>query len=148
MDFIQGTVIQGHRVASGLAEDNPFADATLSMQKRYFLEAGIDLNQYFLGTVNISIAPLTFEIVQPKVTVADLKWSPDHEPETFHFADCWLSWQDKQYEGLIYYPDPSTKIGHFKDPSVLEVLAPKLEGLKYGQSIEIAVDDTSIRIER
>ncbi|MEO0928977.1 MAG: hypothetical protein AAFY63_24355, partial [Cyanobacteria bacterium J06643_13] len=54
-----GTVKAGHQVASGQATDSPYEQGTLEMQLPYFRALGLDLRDFFLGTLNVSIAPHT-----------------------------------------------------------------------------------------
>lgn len=48
-------------------------------------------------------------------------------------------------DGWIYYPHPETKIQHFKDSSTLEILVPYIEGIKYGESVEIDIDEAGVQ---
>lgn len=50
-------VRQGHRVASGLDGNPDFPGGTLRMQAPYFRKLGLDLAPYYLGTLNVSLAP-------------------------------------------------------------------------------------------
>ena len=49
------------------------------------------------------------------------------------------------YEALIYWPHPSTKPGFHQDTNVLEILAPKINELKYGDEIIVFADVQSVR---
>jgi hypothetical protein len=66
--FIQvsGIVVEGHRVASGPSKEYPYG--SLERQIPFFRSGGLDLDGYFHGTLNISIAPLRFEMLQPSFT--------------------------------------------------------------------------------
>ncbi len=90
------------------------------MQLPFFKELGLDLSPYYFGTLNISIAPHTFEIKQPQYTFKNVKWHPDYPAETFSFSLCQVIVKNINYQGLIYYPHPETKIGHFQDDSIVE----------------------------
>ena len=129
---VNGIVVSGHRVASGQASNSPYPRGTIEMQQPYFLPLGVDLSAFYPGTLNISIAPHRFEL-RPQITLPQVKWSPEHAAESFSFSPITLTWQNKPYAGLIYYPRPETKINHFQDPSVLELLMPRVKGIAYGE---------------
>lgn len=104
------------------------------MQKPHFLALGIDLSPFYLGTLNVSIAPNSFELC-PQKTLSQVKWSDHHAAESFSFVPIGLTWQQQSYSGLIYYPHPDTKIDHFQDPGILELLMPAIAGITYGDAV-------------
>jgi hypothetical protein len=145
---ITATVIRGHRVASGLNEDPRFPGGTLAMQAPFFRERGLDLGGYHLSTLNLSIAPVRYEIVAPKITFRNVGWHRTEPEEDFSFFDCRVRGGsgDDWIEGLIYYPHPETKPEHFQPPDVLEVIASAfLEGIDYGSVIDFQADPAQIR---
>ena len=139
-----GTVKPGHRVASGMAENSPYERGTLTMQQPFFADLGLDISGFYLGTLNISIAPSGYKINAPEYTFTDVKWHPDYPAETFSFAHCQLVVRECSYDGLIYYPHPETKIGHFQDDSILEVIAPKIPNLAYGDRLTLKINPQAI----
>jgi hypothetical protein len=141
---LPGIVVEGHRVASGPSKEYPYG--SLEKQKAFFKAGGLDLDRFFIGTLNVSIAPLWFEIVRPDYSFHQIAWTDLHPPEDFSFSICRVSYQGKEYEGYIYYPHPETKIRHFKDPSLIEVITEKIPGIRYGSRLELALDPTAIRI--
>lgn len=141
-----GIVKPGHQVASGNSPNSPYERGTLEMQLPFFEKLGLDLSGFFLGTINISIAPDTFKLVKPKYTFPHVKWHPDYDAETFSFSPCLLVHQGNSYQGLIYYPHPETKIGHFQDDSIIEAIAPKIPDLNYGDRISLAIDPQEIQL--
>lgn len=143
---VEGVVCQGFQVASGEAVDNPYPAGTIAMQMPFFRDRGLDLSGYFSGTLNISIAPKQFSILRPYKTFPLLKWTTLHPPETFSFCQCVLSFQARQYGSLIYYPHPETKRTHFQGASVLEILAPRIEGISYGDTITLKVCSAEIKL--
>jgi hypothetical protein len=44
-------------------------------------------------------------------------------------------------------PDPATKAEHFQNPSILEVILPKIDELKYGDNVIIEVDEKQIQLK-
>ena len=142
---VSGTVVSGHRVASGQSSNSPYPRGTIEMQTPHFLRLGVDLSPFYPGTLNVSIAPYYFEL-KPIKTLWNVKWSPPHEAESFSFVSISLTWQQQTYRGLIYYPRPETKIDHFQDPAVLELLLPKVEGIAYGQAVTLVASSTELII--
>ena len=144
--IISGIIKPGHQVASGLAEDSPYAEGTITMQLTHFQKRGLDLSNYFLGTLNIDIAPHKFKILKPQYTVPLVKWHPDYPAETFSFSPCQVIFQAIEYQSLIYYPHPETKIGHFQADTILEAIAPTIAGINYGDAVELRVNSFEIAI--
>ena len=50
------------------------------------------------------------------------------------------------YDGLVYYPHPDTKIGHFHDRSTLEILAPFISGIRYGVEVKLDINPDEITV--
>ena len=143
---LTGIVKPGHQVASGFSPNSPYERGTLEMQLPLFQKLGLDLSSFFLGTINISIAPNTFKLIKPKHTFHHVKWHRDYDAETFSFSACGLVHRGNSYQGLIYYPHPETKIGHFQDDSILEAIAPKIPDLTYGDRITLEIDPQEIQL--
>ncbi|MFB2892314.1 hypothetical protein ACE1CI_05145 [Aerosakkonemataceae cyanobacterium BLCC-F50] len=144
---IKVKVKKGYGVASGRAKDPRFPNGTIEMQQPFFRELGLDLSQYFTGTINISIAPYKYEIKQPKYTFRNLKWAAAEPAEDFSFCNCQIFLNTgKSQSGLIYYPHPETKPEHFQTPDTLEIITSFISGLKYGDELIIAYDPQQINI--
>lgn len=143
---LTGIVKPGHQVASGNAQDSPYEQGTLAMQLPFFRDLGLDLSGFFLATLNVSIAPQTFKIIQPKYTFPQVKWHPNFPGETFSFSPCTVIYHQRSYESLIYYPHPETKIGHFQDASILEVIATQIPDLNYGDRLKLVINPQEIKL--
>ncbi len=143
---IKGIVRPGYGVASGKNKDERYPEGTIKQQFKYFLERGLDLSCYFLGTVNLDISPYKFNYKKPKHFFENINWSDHIPPENFYFFDVSLHFQGKTFEGLIYMPDPKTKEDHIQRPSILELLLPKVNGLHYGQTVAIEVKEEQLEI--
>ena len=143
---VGGIIASGHRVASGQSAESPYPKGTIEMQTPHFLPLGVDLSPFYPGTLNVSITPCTFELL-PKQTLHGVKWSPHHDAESFSFLPISLTWQKSTYSGLVYYPHPETKINHFQDPSVLELLLPKVEGIAYGEKVTLSASSSQLIIK-
>jgi hypothetical protein len=141
---IKGAVIAGHRVASGPSGDYPYG--TLEKQKPYFKALWLDLENVYNGTLNVSIYPLAFEMKHPQFTFERVEWTDLHPPETFSFSKCGVIFQGNRYAGWVYYPHPGTKIRHFQQPSMIEILAEYIPGIQYGAEIEIELNSEEIQV--
>ena len=142
---LSGILMQGHQVASRPSAAYPYS--SLEKQKPYFKDLGLDLSPYFNGTLNISIAPLEFEMTKPELTFPLVEWTDLHPPETFSFSRCKAKFEGKEYAGWVYYPHPETKKTHFQNPSLIEVITREIPNLKYGDAIEIEVNPLEIKIK-
>ena len=100
----------------------------------------------FNGTLNISIAPYEFEMKKPEYKFKNVKWTELTNAETFSFSRCKMIFKGKEYNGWVYYPHPETKKDHFQSRSTVEVLAPRIEGIKYGNAVEITLDQREIKV--
>lgn len=143
---LEGMVKQGHQVASGMAKDSPYPKGTIEMQITFFNELGLDLTSFFHGTLNVSIYPHHFIIKKPKYTFKQVGWTANYPAEDFSFSGCRVYFDNIQYNSLIYYPHPETKIGHFQDNSTLEILAPPIPKIKYGDQIFLEVNLLEITV--
>lgn len=141
---IKGKVIRGHKVASQRSRDYPFG--TIEKQKPIFKRLGLDLDRVFNGTLNISISPMRWMLKDPEFTFELVEWTELHPPETFSFARCTVRFKDAPYEGWIYFPHPETKQRHFQDPTVIEIIAEEITGLRYGDEVQIIVEALRVRI--
>ena len=143
---VKGIIKPGHQVASGKSPNNPYPRGTIEMQTPHFKALGLDLSPYYQGTLNISISPYIFKVNQPEYTFPNLKWIPEYPPETFSFSKCRLFFKERVYHSLVYYPHPETKIDHFQDKSIMEILSPFIPEINYGDSIELALNPKEILV--
>jgi hypothetical protein len=133
-------LVEGHRVASGLNGNPRFPGGTLRMQTPHFQALGFDISHLHLGTLNVSIAPLSYQVVKPRHSFPNVKWHPTEPAEDFSFFDARVVCPDGTAAvGYIYYPHPNTKPEHFQAPDVLELLLPFVEGLRYGMPLRLEV---------
>lgn len=144
---VRATVLPGYGVASGKGGDPRFPGGSLAMQMPHFLAGGIDLRRYHLGTLNLSIAPKTYQVVRARATFRAVKWHPTEPPEDFSFFDCRVIAGDGvEREGLIYYPHPDTKPAHVQPDDVLEVLTSRIAGIDYGQEIWLELPQAQLEL--
>lgn len=143
---IDGIVQAGYRVASGTTDSSPYPKGTIEMQIPFFQALGLDLTPFFPGTLNINISPKRFEIQSAPYTFKNVHWAEGFAPEDFSFVPCQIAYQGQTVDSLIYYPHPETKIGHFQNPSVVEVIAPLISGLRYGDQVMLSMNPEQVKI--
>lgn len=143
---VRASLTQGHQVASGLSENSPYPAGTIALQRSFFEAQGVDMQGLYSGTLNLSVAPQKFRIIEPEHTVKKLLWIEGFPAETFSFIRCTLIVKTKRYNGWIYYPHPETKIQHFQSDSVLEILCPFIRDIDYGDTLEFEYDDKNLSI--
>lgn len=136
--------MRGHQVASRPSKDYPYS--SLKKQKPYFKALGLDLYEYFNGTLNISIVPLRFDMIRPEFTFELVEWTDLHPPETFSFSRCKVYFKNREYIGWVYYPHPETKKTHFQNSSLIEVITYEIPEIQYGDKLEIDVDTDEILV--
>lgn len=141
---VSGVVIQGYRVASGPSKDYPYG--SLEKQIPLFKERGLDLERFYYGTLNVSIAPATFEMIAPAYTFRQIDWTDLHPPEDFSFSACTIRFRGKEYPGYVYYPHPETKKRHFESATLIEIITLHIAGIQYGDKLEIIVNPDEIQI--
>jgi hypothetical protein len=143
---LQGIIKTGHRVASGTSAASPYPRGSIAMQAPFFKALGLDLSGCYFGTLNVSIATARWKIVRPAFHFESVKWTDLHPPETFSFVPCDITYRAVTVKGWLYYPHPETKAAHWQDASVMEIIAPRLVGLGYGEAIDLRFPDGSLLV--
>jgi len=143
---LQGVVVAGHGVASGRAVDSPYPQGTIAMQMPFFKALGLDLSACWPGTMNVSIAPTTWQLLQADHCFDHLQWTHLHPAETFSFVRLALLGWHGHVNAWLYRPHPETKAAHHQSTSVLEILAPRIEGLAYGDSVTLELPAAALAI--
>lgn len=144
---LRGTIKTGHGVASGASTGSPYPQGSIAMQAPVFKALGLDLSGCHFGTLNVSITPARWKIVRPAFHFENVKWTDLHPPETFSFLSCEIAYRAVTFKGWLYYPHPETKAAHWQDASVMEIIAPRLEGLGYGGQIDLRFTDDTLLID-
>jgi len=142
--IVSGLVTEGYRVASGPSKDYPYG--SLEKQIPLFKERGLDLERFYYGTLNVSISPYSFELFAPEYTFRQVVWTDLHPPEDFSFSACTVRFKGREYAGYVYYPHPETKQRHFESASVLEIISMFIEGIHYGDPLELVLNPQEILI--
>jgi hypothetical protein len=118
----------------------------LDRQRPFFKLRGLDLSEYFNGTLNIDIRPYSFKLIKPEFTFHNVEWTDLHPPEHFSFSRCKIIFQSKEYDGWVYYPHPETKLRHHQNPSLLEVIAYPIPQIRYGNEVEVLLNSEEIEV--
>ena len=142
--IVSGVIVEGYRVASGPSKDYPYG--TLEKQIPLFKQLGLDLENFYQGTLNVSVAPLAFEMVKPEYTFRQVAWTDLHPAEDFSFSRCKLRFRNVDYAGYVYYPHPETKKRHFESASILEIITVRIPDIKYGDQVEVELNGEEIRV--
>ena len=141
-------VTKGHQIASGKNPDSPYPDGSVVLQFPLFKGLGLDLEHFHPATLNLSIAPATFNMKVADYCFENLNWIEGFNPETFSFVSCELVIQGHTYPAWVYYPHPETKTRDFHNNSLIEVLAPFIENVAYGDKVELRLDSEKIAIQK
>jgi hypothetical protein len=141
---VSGVIVEGYRVASGPSKDYPYG--TLEKQIPIFKQLGLDLEHCYYGTLNVSIAPHVFKMVNPAYTFRQVAWTDLHPPEDFSFSPCLVRVRDYEYPGFVYYPHPETKKRHFESASLIEVIVVYIPGIQYGDQVELVLEADEVRL--
>ncbi len=141
---VHGVIAQGYRVASAPSRDYPYG--ALDRQRPIFKSLGLDLGEYFNGTLNIDIRPTIFEMNRPEFTFHAVEWTDLHPAEHFSFSRCKVLYAAIEYDGWVYYPHPETKLRHFQNPSLLEVIARPIPQINYGDEVNVLLNPTEITV--
>ncbi|MEK7953985.1 hypothetical protein [Luteolibacter soli] len=144
---LRATVVPGHQVASGNNRNPLFPGGTIRMQVPHFRALGLDLSEFHPGTINISIAPNRYQVLEAAVTLREVQWHPTEPAEDFSFFDVEVTaGEGAPVRGYIYYPHPDTKPTHFQSPDVLELLLPFVSGIEYGAAIKLKVRENQLSV--
>ena len=141
---VKGIIIAGHRVASAPSSDYPYG--TIEKQKPFFKALGLDLENVYNGTLNVSIHPHRFEMKNPQFTFERVEWTDLHPPETFSFSRCVVIFKEHRYASWVYYPHPGTKKRHFQQPAMIEILAEYIPDIQYGDKVEIELNNKEVQL--
>jgi len=136
---LNGVVVEGFRIASGLANDPKYPGGTISMQKPFMERNGLKLNDKFMGTLNLDISPFTNDDIEFDIHIENIRWN-EHYSESFSFRECSVKYGTGIYFGYVYKPHKnSDKIKCRHEKSIIEVIAPFIDGIGYGDEVEIVL---------
>ena len=143
---VSGVVEPGHGVASGKNPKSKYPKGTVVLQYPFFKQLGVDLGGCYAGTLNISIAPRRFEIINAWKELTAVIWYENRAPEDFKICHCGVRFGDFSIRGFLYYPDPRTKIEYIDKPTQIQVIAPYLPNLSYGSAVELLLSTAEVKL--
>ncbi|WDE09494.1 hypothetical protein [Thalassomonas haliotis] len=142
------TVVPGYGVASGRAVDSPYPEGTIALQKPFFAALGLDLSACFNGTINAAFNCHHVNLNSWDHQFLQVKWCAGLAAEDFRFARCELIREQplsiKRYPAYIYQVLASSKVDHFQPGNVLELVAPELSGLAYGNVMVLEIKENAL----
>ncbi|MBN2411168.1 hypothetical protein JXQ31_05695 [candidate division KSB1 bacterium] len=144
--LVTGIIIEGQKYTSGMTDNNLYPGGTLSMQTPFFKRKGLNLSENFLATINVNIKPSTFVVNNPEFIFPDVKWSPEHDAETFSFSRCKIIHEGLAIEAFVFYHIQQKKRGLFIEDSVFEIIAPYIPGIRYGDRLVLELNPDEIKI--
>ena len=106
---------------------------------------GFPIDHLHFGTLNISIAPKEYETVQSIRTFRNISWHPKTSPEIFPTI-VEFEFRREAFKKSLYTARTPDKPEHFQESTVLEVIAPWIENISYGVTMELAMPPSN-RIE-
>jgi hypothetical protein len=145
MQWYPGVVVVGHGVASGRSKQDQFPGGALTLQAPHFAARGLDISQYYPGTINVDLAPLRVELVQPHLTIPLLTWLEGYPAETFSFVHAAIRLEGTEYPAMVFYPHPETKPEHQQPPGVVELMAGFIPSIAPGVHLEVGLEPAEMR---
>lgn len=142
---VEGIVAPGFGHASG-TRSTKYPEGTINLQQPHFLALGLDITHCFAGTINLSIAPSRYRVLNTEFVLRGVLWKVGRRPENFFIGRCRIVSDAGLVEGFIYHPDPSTKETSFDDPSHFQLLAPHIPGIAYGVRLVMHYRSTEFEI--
>lgn len=137
-DLILGAqVVRGHGVASGANPDGAYVGGTLAPQLPLFAERGLDLSRFHRGTINLATPGHVLRLIAADHTFSQVAWTDRIPPEDFSFSRAQVAYQGQTYAAYVYWPHPETKVEHFQEPGLIEVIAEEVPALTYGANVEL-----------
>ena len=132
--------------------DRRFPDGSIRMQLPHFKKRGLDLNSYFswnfvAGTLNLSFAPQTYDILKPEYFMEQVRWTEELPSENFYLSPASVVFRNTTYLAMIYIPDPATKITHFNPPTMVDVICEPIKDIGYGDEVTLSYNPEAIRLK-
>ena len=121
---------------------------SLGRQRPILKERGLDLSDYFNGTLNIDIRPHIFRMETPEYTFRHVGWTYLYPSEDFSFSRFKVIYRKEENEGWVYYLHPETKESHSQSPSLVETIARPIPGIRYEDSLQVLLNPQEITVDR
>jgi hypothetical protein len=137
---VPGKIVRGHGVVSGQSKTSPYKGGSLRMQLPFFEKLKIPLAEFYLGSINVDLSPHSIKLVGWDYEARQISWTDLIPPEDFLFSHCKINHHNTLINGMVYYPSPETKVENFHNTNIVEILAPRIDSLKYGDKIELLLN--------
>ena len=137
-------LVKGHGVASGLASDPRFFTGTIALQLPFFQALGLNIDHFHQATLNAQFNCQEIILKHVDYRFKKIKWHQDIPAEDFCLSHCRVLHAKQSYPGIIYQPVIKTKTEHFHPKNQLEILAPFIANIKYGDALSLAVTDKTL----
>lgn len=141
-------VVKGHQVASGKAGDARFPDGTIKAQVDKFKALGLSIEAFYPATINAKFFGKYITLNQHDYLFKQVKWHTDMPAENFKFLRCFILKGSNEIPAFIYQPQIETKTEHFQPANQLELLAPYIEDIHYGELLTLKVKKHAIILSK
>lgn len=146
MELYDFTVVKGHQVASGRANDPRFPVGTINAQASHFKALGLDISEFYPATINAEFKSKSITLNQHDYFFQQVKWHKYIPAEDFKFWRCNLLKDDTEFSALIYQPQLDTKTEHIQPLNQLEILAPYIKNINYGDLLTLKINKQVITL--
>mgnify|MGYP003669010940 CR=1 FL=1 len=146
MTIYKFTVVKGHQVASGCANDPRFPKGTIAAQTPFFRALGLELAVFHPATLNAQFNCDAIILKRYDHFFKQVKWHKDVPPEDFKFCRCHILVKSKSFPALIYQPQLVTKKEHLQPLNQLEILAPFIPSVLYGDVLTLDILNATISL--
>jgi hypothetical protein len=136
-------VVKGDQVVSGRANDLRFPRGTVTI---FSNAGGLNLNGYYIATVNAQFNYHAIVLNLYDHYFEQVKWYENMPTENFKFCQCHILKNSTSYPALIYQPQVETKVEHLQPINQLELLAPLIEHLHYGDVISLNISNAKVTL--
>ncbi|MFT5814584.1 MAG: hypothetical protein ACI9VT_002345 [Psychroserpens sp.] len=140
------TLVKGHQVASGRGNDPRFPMGTISAQLPFFYALGLDLSHFYPATLNAQFNCHSIVLNHFDHYFKQVKWHDNMAAEDFKFYRCHILLNSTFYPALIYQPQVETKTEHWQPINQLELLAPFIAHVDYGDVLTLVIPNRIITL--
>lgn len=139
-------MVKGHQVASGKADDPRFPVGTIREQAPYFKSLGLNISEFYPGTLNAKFTGSSITLNHHDYFFSGVHWHKEMPAEDFKFCRCTILRGNEKYSALIYQPLLKTKTEHLQPLNQLEILAPYINNIKYGDILTLKIAEHSLSL--
>ena len=148
LEIFSFIVVKGHQIASGKADDARFPVGTIKVQADKFKALGLSIEECYPATINAKFFVKCITLNQHDYLFQKVKWHSDMPAENFKFLRCFILKGSNEIPAFIYQPQIETKTEHFQPANQLELLAPYIEDIHYGELLTLKVKKHAIILSK